>query len=129
VDNDALDKLSGIIRGDTDILGLNFVNGKVKFEFEHTEKDEASVKAVRGRAQKSAAYYDVTYSRIKNEMKVGKVEGYIGELDNFWRFAAERLIGYKGTEQKYFILFLKKLEFRYNHRNDILFNEIVAKLS
>lgn len=128
VDETTLDKFEKIIKGDTETLGLNYIDGNVRFELEHTADDEARVKAVRHRIQNSAAYYDITYDRLKQDIKLGKGEGYLSELDRFWKFASERLIKYRGTEQKYFILFLKELEFRYNHLNGNMYEEIVAKL-
>ena len=49
----------------------------------------------------------------------GKI--YINGLEGFWSFAKERLIKHHGVSRKFFPLYLKELEFRYNHRDqDIL---------
>ena len=49
----------------------------------------------------------------------GKV--YINGLEGFWSWAKERLIKHHGISPKYFPLYLKELEFRYNNRHrDIL---------
>lgn len=53
----------------------------------------------------------------------GKV--YINGLEGFWSWAKERLIKYHGISKNNFPLYLKELEFRYNNRNNDLF-EIVA---
>jgi len=57
----------------------------------------------------------------------GKV--YINGLEGFWSFAKERLIKYHGVSRHKFFLYLKELEFRYNHREADLFLEIVRCLS
>lgn len=49
----------------------------------------------------------------------GKV--YINGLEGFWSFAKERLIKYHGVSKAKFPLYLKELEYRYNHRNQDLF--------
>jgi transposase len=46
----------------------------------------------------------------------GKV--YINGLEGFWSYAKERLIKFHGVSKHNFPLYLKELEFRYNHRKD-----------
>lgn len=46
----------------------------------------------------------------------------------FWRFAQERLRQYNGVSARRFPLYLKELEFRYNHRGEDLFPPLVASL-
>ncbi len=48
--------------------------------------------------------------------------------DGFWRFAQERLRHYNGVTARRFPLYLKELEFRYNHRGEELFPLLVASL-
>ncbi|HEX2866716.1 MAG TPA: hypothetical protein VHO03_06725 [Ignavibacteriales bacterium] len=129
VDEAMLDKFAGIIKGDTETIGLNYKDGKVRFVLDPSTPPEVEIKAVRHRLQKSAAHYDFSYERLKNEMMNTERQGYISPLERFWRFAAERFYSYRGTEQKYFIIFLKELEFRFNHQNEDIFDAIVAKLA
>ena len=56
----------------------------------------------------------------------GKV--YINGLEGFWSWAKERLIKHHGVSKDYFPLYLKELEFRYNHRNDDIFDQIANYL-
>ncbi len=49
----------------------------------------------------------------------GKV--YINGLEGFWSFAKERLIKFHGVSKERFPLYLKEMEFRYNHRHARLF--------
>lgn len=56
----------------------------------------------------------------------GKV--YINGLEGFWSFAKERLAKFHGVSKDYFPLYLKEMEFRYNHRHQILFPIIAQKL-
>ena len=53
----------------------------------------------------------------------GKV--YINGLEGFWSWAKERLIKHHGISKENFPLYLKELEFRYDNRNNDIF-EIVA---
>jgi transposase len=53
----------------------------------------------------------------------GKV--YINGLEGFWSWAKERLIKHHGVSKEKFPLYLKELEFRYNHRHTDIF-EIIS---
>jgi transposase-like protein len=46
--------------------------------------------------------------------------------EGFWSWAKERLIKHHGVSKAYFPLYLKELNFRYNHRNGDIF-DLVAK--
>jgi transposase len=49
----------------------------------------------------------------------GKV--YINGIEGFWSYAKERLIKFHGLSKEKFPLYLKEMEFRYNHRNQDIF--------
>ncbi|MFW5734574.1 MAG: transposase [Oceanidesulfovibrio sp.] len=48
----------------------------------------------------------------------------VDATQQFWRFAKERLRRYRGIAPERFPLYLKELEFRYNHRNADIFAEV-----
>lgn len=64
------------------------------------------------------------YRRLKVDhgkyFSAGKV--YINGLEGFWSWAKERLIKHHGISKKYFPLYIKELEFRYNNRNADIFD-------
>ena len=53
---------------------------------------------------------------------------YINGLEGFWSWAEERLMKHHGVSKLRFPLYLKELEFRYNHRTDDLFDLIANYL-
>ena len=53
---------------------------------------------------------------------------YINGLEGFWSWAKERLMKHHGVSKARFPLYLKELEFRYNHRTDDLFDLIANYL-
>lgn len=57
----------------------------------------------------------------------GKV--HINGLEGFWSWAKERLFKHHGISPRWFPLYLKELEFRYNHRKDDLFLLLVKMMS
>ena len=56
----------------------------------------------------------------------GKV--YINGLEGFWSWAKERLIKHHGVSKENFPLYLKELEFRYNHRHMDIFDLVANYL-
>ena len=53
---------------------------------------------------------------------------YINGIEGFWSFAKERLMKYHGVNPAKFPLYLKELEFRYNHRDRDLFADLLQVL-
>lgn len=49
-------------------------------------------------------------------------------LEGFWSWAKERLMKHHGVSKDRFPLYLKELEFRYNHRTADLFDEVANYL-
>lgn len=62
----------------------------------------------------------------RTEFSRGRV--YINGLEGFWSYAKERLMKHHGISPQRFPLYLKELEFRYNHRHEDLFPTLVAYL-
>jgi transposase len=52
----------------------------------------------------------------------------VNGLEGFWAYAKERLIKFHGVSKEYFPLYLKELEYRYNHRHHPLFDRLVQNL-
>lgn len=57
----------------------------------------------------------------------GKV--YINGVEGFWSYAKERIIKFHGVSKEWFPYYLKEMEFRYNHRNQSLFELLVSYLT
>jgi transposase len=53
---------------------------------------------------------------------------YINGLEGFWSYAKQRLIKFHGVSKEKFPLYLKEMEFRYNHRHENLFILLVKNL-
>lgn len=54
---------------------------------------------------------------------------YVENLDNFWNFTRERLSKFQGLAKHKFYLHLKECEFRFNFRNDNLYNVMLKLIS
>jgi transposase len=66
--------------------------------------------------------------KIDHHKKFSNGKVYINGLEGFWSYAKERLIKHHGVSKEKFPLYLKEMEFRYNHRNDKIFNLLAQNL-
>ena len=51
----------------------------------------------------------------------------INGIEGFWSYAKTWLYHYRGVPKSYFELYLKEIEFRFNHRNENIFR-ILTKM-
>ena len=65
--------------------------------------------------------------RIDHSKTLGEGRTHINGIENFWGFAKRRLKMYHGGWKKNFRLFLKEMEFRFNHRNDPNIIELLCR--
>ena len=128
--------------GKVPVFGIQTHEGKVRVEL----VPNVQAKALQGNSIKKVHHGNIVYTDKYNEydslmfcgyrhLKAdhsskffgGKV--YIDSLDGFWSWAKERLFKHHGISPNHFPLYLKELEFRYNHRDELFFNQLVAFLS
>jgi len=66
--------------------------------------------------------------RVKHEKAfVSKKHNHINGIENFWGYAKTKMKKYYGIDRKHFYLYLKEMEFRFNHRHEDL-GLIITKL-
>ena len=56
--------------------------------------------------------------RIRHEETFARKYNHINGIENFWGFTKTKLKKYYGINRKYFYLYLKEMEFRFNNRKD-----------
>jgi transposase len=66
--------------------------------------------------------------RIDHEKVFSSGKVYINGLEGFWSYAKERLIKHHGVSIQKFPLYLKEMQFRYNHRNQNIFEILTQNL-
>ena len=82
----------------------------------------------RFRSYNGLVSYGFKHRRIDHGKRFANGKVYINGIEGFWSFAKERLIKYHGVDPGRFPLYLKELEFRYNHRDSDLFNDLFQLL-
>jgi transposase len=128
-------------RGKTPVFGIIERGGKVRVEVVR----DVSARTLLGLAVKRVRRGSIVYTdrfksydslmfcgyrhlRIDHGKRFARGKVYINTLEGFWAFAKERLIKFHGVSRHYFPLYLKEMEFRYNHRNQDLFKLLVHYL-
>ena len=57
---------------------------------------------------------------VLKEKGLPKGRNHINGIEGFWSFAKHWLYQYRGIPKAYFPLYLKEVEWRFNHRNENL---------
>src|SRR3989344_4324503 len=57
-----------------------------------------------------------------DENKFANEKNHINGIEGFWSFAKERFHKYHGINKNNYPFYLKEMEFRFNHRNESIFN-------
>ena len=124
--------------GKVPVFGILERNGKVQVTVVHNVTAQTliglTVKTVRRGSivytDKFGSYNSLMFCgyrhlKIDHSKRFSSGKVYVNGLEGFWSWAKERLIKHHGISKENFPLYLKELEFRYNNRNNDLF-EIVA---
>jgi len=127
--------------GKVPVFGILERGGKVKVEVVGDVKGDTLLelairKVKRGsliytdrfRSYNGLVSYGFKHRRIDHGKKFANGKVYINGIEGFWSFAKERLMKYHGVDPRKFPLYLKELEFRYNHRDRDLFNDLLEVL-
>lgn len=75
-------------------------------------------------------YCDYLHLSVDHSSRFANGKVHINGLEGFWSWAKERLFKHHGVSPRWFPMYLKELEFRYNHRKDSdLFERLVEYMS
>ncbi len=122
-------------RNKTIVFGILERNGKVHVEIVKNVKAKTLLASTIKKVRKgSIVYTDKWYgydSLIFNGYKhfsvdhskmFAKGDVYINGIEGFWSFAKENMVKYHGVSSDKFLLYIKEMEWRYNNRNNDLFD-------
>jgi transposase len=128
--------------GKIPVFGILERGGKVRVEVVQDVQGESLVdmaikKVKRGslvytdkfRSYNGLISYGFRHRRIDHGKRFVNGKVYINGIEGFWSFAKERLMKYHGVNPEKFPLYLKELEFRYNHRNRDIYDDVVRCLA
>lgn len=124
--------------GKVPVFGILERDGKVSLEIvkdvsSETLHELALQKVKRGsliytdrfRSYNGLVSYGFKHKRINHAKRFANGKVYINGIEGFWSYAKERLIKFHGVGKENFIYYIKEMEFRYNNRNEELFERII----
>jgi transposase len=117
--------------GKIPVFGLLKRNGEVKVVFPSRVDKETLQGAIKTHVKPLSWVYSDSFRaydrldlegfhhvRIRHEKTFGGGTRHINSIENFWGFAKRRLKMYHGGYKRNFVLFMREMEYRFNHRND-----------
>lgn len=120
--------------GKTPVFGILERKGTVKVEIVPNVRAETLLGITVKKVRRGSVVYTDRYQSYDSLMFCGyrhlsvdhkkyfsRGKVYINGLEGFWSWAKERLIKHHGISPKWFPFYLKELEFRYNHRNEDIY--------
>ena len=116
------------------VFGLLERDGKVYTRVvEHVSKEELMA-VIRKKTRKGSVYYTDKFRSYNSLKRLGthhrldhrkafscRGKNHINGIEGFWSFAKHILYNYRGVSKYHFPMYLKEVEYRFNHRNDNLF--------
>jgi transposase len=126
-------------RGKSVVFGLLERDGRVYTRVvEHVSKDEL-MEIVRKKTKKGSVYYTDTFRSYNSLKRFGKHHrlnhskafaykgrNHINGIEGFWSYAKHILYNYRGVSKYHFPMYLKEVEYRFNHRGDNLFKRFIS---
>jgi len=123
------------------VFGILERRGKVKVEIVKDVKADTLLKeAIRKVKRGSLIYtdrfksynglvmYGFRHERIDHGKRFANGKAYINGIEGFWSYAKGKLLKFHGLSPEMFPYYLKELEFRYNNRDENLFEKIVEAI-
>ena len=131
-------------KGKTKVFGILKIKGKVYVKIVKNCSREALLPVIKGKIlnQNTNLYTDgwkaydslitegYTHHRIyhsENEFTRGK--NHVNGVESFWGYAKHRLTKFKGFKKKNFLKNLKECEWRFNHKDESIDNQVKEILS
>jgi transposase len=127
-------------RGKSIVFGLLERDGRVYTRVvEHVSKEELMT-IIRKKTRKGSVYYTDTFRSYNSLRRLGKhhtvnhsktlvdkrTKNHINGIEGFWSFAKHILYNYRGVSKYHFPMYLKEVEYRFNHRHENLFKLFIG---
>jgi transposase len=117
---------NGVVKVDVvkDVTASSLLNMTIK-----TVRRGSIVYTDKFRSYDTLMFCGYRHMRVDHKKRYASGKVYVNGLEGFWSFAKERLIKFHGVSPEKFPFYLKEMEFRYNHRKEILFNLLAQNVS
>ena len=126
------------------VIGILERNGKVYVNVVPNVSAETLMNEIKEKTRKGSVFYTDCFKsykslkmygkhlRVNKQYVFAKGRKHINGIEGFWSYAKERFHKYHGINKDNYPLYLKEMEFRFNHRNEdlyeLMFNIIFSKI-
>lgn len=121
------------------VLGLLERDGKVYTRVVTNLTAHTLLEIIRGKTRKGSVYYTDTFKSYNSLHQFGKHlmvnhsktmvsfkrHNHINGIEGFWSYAKHKLYNYRGVSKANFPLYLKEMEYRFNHRKENILEPII----
>ena len=119
----------------TIVFGILERKGKIYTKIVENVSAETLMNEIQNKTLKGSVFYTdgwKSYASLEQYGKhniidhdkelVDKNHNHINGIEGFWSFAKERFHKYHGIDKENYPFYVKEMEFRFNHRNESVFN-------
>lgn len=125
--------------GKSVVLGLLERDGKVYTKVVETLTAPHLMEIIRRKTRKGSVYYTDTFTSYNSLKQYGKHlkvnhekalvtrrnHHHINGIEGFWSYSKHKLYNYRGVSKSNFPLYLKEMEYRFNHRKENILDNIM----
>ena len=117
------------------IFGILERKNKIYTKIVENVSKETLMKAIRDKTKKGSVFYTDGFKSYASLEQYGKHNiidhdkelvnnnhHHINGIEGFWSYAKERFHKYHGIKKNNYPFYVKEMEFRFNHRNESIFN-------
>ena len=126
--------------GKSIVFGLLERDGKVYTRVVEGVSADDLMAVIRKKTRKGSVYYSDTFRSYRSLKRLGKhhtithskhlvdtrTKNHINGIEGFWSYAKHILYNYRGVSKYHFPMYLKEVEYRFNHRNENIFKKFIA---
>ena len=126
--------------GKSIVFGLLERNGRVYTKVVEQVTADELMSHIKAHTKKGSVYYTDTFRSYNSLKRLGKHHrlnhgkafaykqgrNHINGIEGFWSYAKHILYNYRGVSKYHFPMYLKEVEYRYNHRNENLFKQFMS---
>ena len=125
--------------GKSVVFGLLERDGRVYTKVVQSVTAEELMRHIKGHTRKGSVYYTDAFRGYQSLQRYGKhhtvshsksfvdrrTKNHINGIEGFWSYAKHILYNYRGVSKYHFPMYLKEIEYRFNHRKENLFRSFV----
>ena len=126
--------------GKSIVFGLLERDGRVYTKVVEQVTAKELMTHIRKRTRKGSVYYTDTFRSYNSLKRLGKhhrlnhskafvdtkTRNHINGIEGFWSYAKHILYNYRGVSKYHFPMYLKEIEYRFNHRKDNIFKSFLT---